>query len=283
VSSTNKTITAATATFSSFRVGDAVYFDGFTSPGNNGYKVVTAVTDTVLTFGDDTLTNETTTTVDVDYAMHVALLTVGTELSTYTLEEGFTDVSEYHYSAGCKVGSMSMSIQPDSVLTGDFSFQGQTYSGMSATPISSSTTQVTTTEVFDSYTGSLYFGADFQCVITGLDFTLDNGLNRRYALMQKDACGIGEGRSNVSGTVNAYFPDSTLADKFNDEDVFEVRIQLKDLNDNSYTFGWPRMKFTSDSRDVTENDVTESLGFMALGGNTELTNMYIRKQPNKPV
>jgi hypothetical protein len=283
VSATNKTVTAASTAFSAVRVGDVIYFAGFTNGGNNGYKRVTTATDTVLTFADDTFTNETATTVDVDYAQHVAMLTVGTDLATYTIEEGFTDVSEYHYSAGCKVASMSMSLQPDSVITGDVSFQGQTYSEFSATPVSGSTVSASSSEVFDSYTGSLYFGSDMQCVITGMDFTLDNGLNRRYALMQKDACGIGEGRSNVSGTVNAYFPDSTLADKFSNEEVFDVRIQLEDLNNNSYTFGWPRLKFNSDSRDVTENDVTESLGFMALGGDATLTNMYVRKQPNKPV
>lgn len=283
VSATNKTITAASAAFSAFRVGDAVYFDGFTDAGNNGYKRVTEATDTVLTFADDTLVDASETTVTVEYAMHVALLTVGTDLQTFTIEEGFTDVTEYKYSAGAKVATMSMSIQPDSVITGDFALQGQTYSGFSATPISGSTIAPPTTEVLDSYTGTLYFGSDMQCVITGLDFTLDNGLNRRYALMQKDACGIGTGRSNVSGTVNAYFPDSTLADKYDAEDTFDVRIQLEDLYENSYTFGWPKLKFNSDSFDVTENDVTESLGFMALGGDVDLTNMYVRKQPNKPV
>jgi hypothetical protein len=114
-----------------------------------------------------------------------------------------------------------------------------------------------------------------------LIFTLDNGLNRRYAIMNQDACSIGEGRSNLTGTINAYFPDSTLADLYSAETIFEARIQLQDLDSNSYTFVWPRMKFTSDSRDVTENDVTESLGFQALGGNA-LTNMYIRKQYNQP-
>lgn len=282
VSATNKTITASTTAFSTFRVGDAVYFTGFTDAGNNGYKRVTAASDMVLTFADDTLVDASETTVTVEYGIHAALLTVGVDLSTFTIEEGFSDITEYKYSAGAKVASMSMSIQPDSVITGDFSLQGQTYSGFSATPISGSTIAPPTTEVLDSYTGTLYFGSDMQCVITGMDFTLDNGLNRRYALMQKDACGIGEGRSNVSGTVSAYFPDSTLADKYDAEDTFDVRIQLEDLYNNSYTFGWPRLKFNSDSFDVTENDVTESLGFMALGGDADLTNMYIRKQPNIP-
>jgi hypothetical protein len=284
VVATALTVTIAGTTWSDINIGDAIYFTGFSNAGNNGYKRVTAVTSTVITLDAnyDTMVDETLSSGDMDYVVHSALLTVGLDLPTFTLEEGFTDIAEYHYSAGCKVGSMNMSIQPDSIVTGSFDFQGMTYSGMSGVPQHGSLLTADANSVFDSYTGNLYFGEDLVCTVTGIDFTLDNGLNRRYALMRQDACSIGEGRSNVTGTVNAYFPNSNLFDKYNDEDIFEVRIQLEDLSDNSYTFGWPRMKFTSASRDVTENDVTQSLGFMALGGDTTYTNMYVRKQPNIP-
>lgn len=282
VSATNKTITASSASFTGIFTGDTVYIDGFAEAGNNGYKKVTAVSSTVLTFGEATLANETLNTGDLYLMTYVSMLTVGLEEPTYTVEEGFTDINEYHYTTGTKVASMSMSIQPDTIVTGDFSLQGQTYSGFSATPVSGSTLEPLTTEVFDSYNGDLYFGGDLQCVITGIDFTVDNDLNRRYALMQKDACSIGVGRSNVTGTINAYFIDSDLSKKFNDEEVFEARIRLEDLDDNSYTIGWPRLKFTTDSRDTTENDVTESFGFQALGGDETYTNMFVRKQPAIP-
>jgi len=282
VSATNKTFTAASAVFGDIRVGDAVYFTNFTNAGNNGYHVVTTATDTVLTFSGSTLTNETQSTNTVEFAAYGAQVTVGSDLPTFTVEEGFTDVTEYHYMTGTKVSTFSMSIQPDAIVTGEVALQGQQYSGFSATPVSGSTTAQTTTDVFDSYTGSLYFGSDLQCVITGMDFTLENNLNRRYALMQQNPCSIGEGRSIVTGTVNAFFPNSDLADNFDAESLFEVRIQLQDVSGNSYTFGWPRLKFTSDSRDVTENDVTESFGFQALGGDATLMNMYVRKQPAVP-
>mgnify|MGYP000633719452 CR=1 FL=1 len=48
-------------------------------------------------------------------------------------------------------------------------------------------------------------------------------------------------------------------------------IDIEDLDGNSYIFGWPRLKFTTYGRDTSENDVTQSLAFQALGGDPMTT------------
>ena len=282
VANTGSTYTAGSAvwiTSFNIHVGDAVYFDGFSNAGNNGYKKVTAVTDTVLTVtSSTTLVDETLSTGNLDIGSNVAILTCGADgLDSFLFEEGHTDISEYVYTAGTKVATYSTTIQPDAVITGEFGMQGTTYSGYSASTIAGSSTDSNTNNVFDSYTGDLYFGGVSVCVITGFNFTLDNGLNRRYALMNKDACSIGEGRTNVTGTVNAFFNNSDIADKFDNETEVEVRIRTEDLDGNAYVYGFPVIKLTSLSKDVTENDVILNSNFQALGGAT-LTTMYIRKQ-----
>jgi hypothetical protein len=282
VSATNKTMTAGSAlwvTSGDIRVGDRIYLAGFSNSGNNGFHKVTAVTDTVLTLGNSTLTNETLSTGDLDVANATAILVCGTSLASFSIEEGFTDVSEYHYITGAKVGTWSASIQTDSIITTEFGLEGVTYSGFSASTSTDSLTNANTNDVFDSYTGTLSISGVADCVITGFDFTLDNGLNPRYALLQRNRCSIGEGRINVTGTISAYFPDSTLSDIYNNETNLAATLYFEDLDTNGYTFGFPKLRFNSDTIDVAENDVTESIGFQALGGTATYTTMYVLKQP----
>lgn len=282
VSATNRTMTAASAlwvTSGDIRVGDRVYLNGFSNSGNNGFHKVTAVTDTVLTLGGSTLTNETLSTGDLDVANATAILKCGVTLPSFSIEEGFSDVAEYHHITGAKVDSWSASIQTDSIITTEFGMSGVTYTGFGSPSVADSLVDGNTNDVFDSYTGSLVIPGVAQCVITGFDFSLENNLNVRYALLQKDACSIGDGRINVNGTINAYFPDSTLSRIYNNETDLNVGLYFEDLDGNGYTFGFPKVRFTSDALDVAENDVTESIGFQALGGDADFTTMYILKQP----
>jgi len=298
VSATNKTITAGSSAGwnATFRLteGDAVYFAGFAQATNNGWKTLTGVSDTVLTVSD-TLANETLAAGTLDFSSSSALLTTGITLPTFTLEEGFEDVSEYHNTKGAKINSMNISIAPDSVITGSLDFIGQKYSPFSAqwqtpgTPgtgasIASSVTDGNTNDVFDSYTGSFIFdGVDVDqnaaVLITSLDFTLANDVGRRYAILDRDAKSLYQGRITCTGSVSAYFPNAFLSAKFDNETEFEMRVRLEDLDGNSYLFGWPKTKFTSDTKSVSETDVTLSMDVIMLGGDAFYNTMYIKKQP----
>jgi len=279
-------------------VGDKVFFAGFSEENNNGWHKVTAIDTTgkILTLGDSTLTDESAPAADVSLVTSTGFITVGKNLDFYAVEEGFTDVTSgtdinggsvtegvYHHSLGNYVSSMNMSVQPDSIITGEFAFQALTYSGFVNASVASAVQESNINQVLDSFTGNLLIpdAPDMQGVVTGLDFTLDNGLNRRYALMDKDAISIGDGRSTVTGSLNAYFENADVSNLFENETEFVLSLRSEDLDGNSYTFGWPRVKLNSDSRDVTENDVTSSFGFAALGGlaSEKKKTMYILKQP----
>ena len=300
VSATNKTITAASDAgwHDTYRLseGDSVYFAGFTNSGNNGWHMITAVNtdDTVLTFANSTLTNETLSTGNLDFSTSSAFLTTGVTLPTYTIEEGFQDVNEYHRMTGVKITTMTMSMQPDAIITGEFALTGQKYYPFSdrwQTPDTPGTgTSIGTLvdanaeQVFDSYTGSLILDGDDlsasdDILITGIDFTLENGVDRRFAILDRDAKSLSQGRITCTGTVSAFFPNATLANKFDTEDIFEIRVRLEDLDDNSYLFGWPNSKFTSETKTISETDVTESLDIAMLGGDTYYNTMYVKKQP----
>lgn len=278
-------------------LGDKVWFNGFAETGNNGWKKVTAVTDTVLTVESETdLVVESLSTGTIKFGTSSGFITVGKDLDFFAFEEGFTDITTgedidgeqvtdgiYHNAKGAYVASMSMNIQPDSIITGELSFQALTYSGFKKDSVASSIKQSNINDVFDSFTGDLILpdAPELQGVITGLNYTLDNGLIRRYALMDKDAQSIGDGRSNTTGTLNCYFESAGVANLFEQEREFVIAIRTEDLAGNSYLMGWPRVKLTSDSRDITENDVTQNVNFQALGGlaTDKKKTMYILRQP----
>ena len=295
---TELTITRATGTWEDVGVelGDKLWFDGFSEATNNGWKKVGAVDGAELTIVESELADETLSTGDLTVATSTGFITVGTVLDYFAFEEGFTDVVSgddidgeavtdgvFHYILGAYVNTFSMSVQPDAIVTGELDFQGLIYSGFKNESIAPSVETSNINEVFDSFTGDLYIpnAPAMTGVVTGLDFTLDNGLIRRYALMDKDAISIGDGRSNVTGTLNAYFENADISNLFEQETEFVLAIRTEDLDGNSYLFGWPRVKLTSDGRDVTENDVTQNVGFQALGGLAadKKKTMYVLRQP----
>ena len=300
VSATAYTYTAASSagwnTTYHLTEGDAIFFAGFSNASNNGWKTISSISDTVITVAETTLTAETLSTGDMDFATSSALLTTGISIPTFTIEEGFEDVSEYHNMKGAKINNFALSMTPDSIITGSFDFVGQKYSPFSdhwTTPdtpgtgesIATSVTAANTNSVFDSYTGSFIFDGEnigsgsSDIIITSLDFTLANDVNRRYGLLDRDAKSLSQGRITCSGSISAYFADATLSTKFDNETEFEMRIRLEDLSGNSYLFGWPKTKFTTDSKTVSETDVTQSMDVMMLGGDTYFNTMYIKKQP----
>lgn len=262
-------------------VGDRIFFQDFVNGGNNGWKEVTTITSTVMTCINDTFVDETiNTAVTVTYATATGLLTVGTDLPSFHIEEQFTDIPTFAFTTGSKIDTMNMSIQPEAIVTGDYAFQGVTYSGYSGVSIADSVINSNINTPFDSFTGFLEVDSIATCVVSGFDFSLANGLSREFALLVQDACRIGDGRSALTGTMSGYFTDSTVADLYDDETIFSGKIMLQDIDGNSLMFGFPRLKLNSYSNDIPENSITFSSGFDALGGDTlGRTNIFMHRTP----
>ena len=169
------------------------------------------------------------------------------------------------------------------MIDGSFDFIGMTYSGFTGTSIASSVTEAGSNSPFDSFTGSLSINSgsitETLAIVSGLSLQISNGLSRRFAVMSQNAAGVGEGRVNISGSVNAFFTTSApLATLFAAETEIDLSLRLVDLDGNAYLINIPKLKFTKDSRSISETDVTESLDFQALINDSNIT-MYILKQP----
>jgi hypothetical protein len=193
------------------------------------------------------------------------VLIAGTTRRSYTVERHHTDIGKYLRSTGCSFNALSLSVAPNSMVTGSFSVIGKAFS-VASTAISGSTYSAeTTTAPFDSFTGSITEGGSSIAVVTSIDLSIDNGMEALYVVGSDETLLPSIGKSTVTGSITAYFEDSTLIDKFIAETASSLSFVLTDLAGNSYTVDLPNIKYNSGNPEVAgPGAITVSLDFVAL-------------------
>lgn len=201
---------------------------------------------------------------------------------SFTIEQGFTDVNQYHEYNGQRVGSMSLDISSGAIISGSFGFQGAsaTYRGATTadpTPGTSMADGTTTlpattyptvnaTENVGDITEA---GEILSSTIQSVSLNVDNALRDQLAVGEKYPKGIGYGRQTVSGSLTAYFENGNLYDKFLGHQYTSLSF---DAFDGTATTPYriritlPKVIFQSDNPNVAgiDQDVTESIDFTAI-------------------
>ena len=193
------------------------------------------------------------------------VLIAGTTRRSFTVERHHTDIGKYLRSTGCSFNALSLSVAPNSMVTGSFSVIGKAFS-VASTAISGSTYSAeTTTAPFDSFTGSITEGGSSIAVVTSIDLSIDNGMEALYVVGSDETLLPSIGKSTVTGSITAYFEDATLIDKFIAETASSLSFVLTDLAGNSYTVDLPNIKYNSGNPEVAgPGAITVSLDFVAL-------------------
>lgn len=198
----------------------------------------------------------------------------------FTIEEGFTDIGQYQVGTGFMVDSLSLSLKPEGIITGSFGLVGKTAGAFTGVPLDASPDAVSDTDAFDAFTGFIKESGTTMAIVTGLDFTLKNGLEGKPALFQDGNTRIGVGRANLSGSISLYFTSATMANKFINETESSLEFTFQDPLGNKYDFLIPRIKFSGSSKAFTENDVVLTMPFQALYSSTEATVLKITRTPH---
>ncbi len=205
------------------------------------------------------------------------VLEQGTTKKYFSIEEGFLDIAQYTVMTGAMVNTLSLNIQNNAIVTGSFGLIGKTASAFSGTSIDSTPDAASTNAPFDSYTGSLKEGGVTIAIVTGINLTLNNGLEQMFALFDSGASRIGIGRANLTGSISAYFDNATLANKFINETDSSLEFTLTDGLAHSYTFNIPKIKYTGANRSMTENNVAVDMPFQALYDSVLGTSLQITR------
>jgi hypothetical protein len=201
-------------------------------------------------------------------AVGVDLLENGTTPISYTLEKQFSDVTEFMSFTGMRVGQLSLSVRPGSILTGTFGFQGKIGAAAGVTVGTGAAIAAPSTEVMNAVNniGTITEGGVAFADVMGIDLTIANNLRQQPALGSLSGIGVGLGRCVVTGTVEAYFRTRALYQKYLSFAASALTFKVTDTAGNAYTFRILRLKYT-DSDVVAggnDQDVMVRLPFQGL-------------------
>lgn len=211
-------------------------------------------------------------------------LKAGTLRRSFTVERFFGDLQAaqkpYHRFTGVEFNTLSLSIAANAMVTATFGVIGQNFATDTAQLAGATYAAPTTTSPLDSFSGTLNENGSLIAVITEIQLTIENGLEARYVVGSKASIRPSIGRSNVSGTITAYFEDSVLLDKFVNEVESDIEFSLPDGAGNNLKVKLPRIKYNGGQPDVQgEGPITLSMPFQALLDSTTGTNIIIERTP----
>jgi len=202
----------------------------------------------------------------------------GTTVHSYNIEEGFTDINVYLTMLGAMVDTLTLDLSPEgSMITGAFNFIGSEMVDPETSSGDADATAANTNPVFDSFTGYLKKDSVDLGVATSLSLSIANNLKASYELFSDSTLGISPGRANITGSITAFFTAKTQIDEFLAETECELEFQLEDQLGNTYTITIPRVVWTGNTRNVAENEITQSIPFQAMYDETAETDIYITR------
>jgi len=253
-----------------FTVNEWVKLTGFATAVNNDYfKIVSVVAGKIVLTGGLLTTEAAGATVTVEQGSSIVN---GTTAPSYNFEKKFSDLTtELSVLTGLTADQMQLSVTPEAIVTGSFSFVGKDETSKTATAGSGYTAAPTNPvmNAVDNVLSIVEGGADFSAI--GFTAQLQNNLRTRMQIGALGTISIGKGKVAVSGTLRAYYTSKTIMDKYLNMTASSLGIALKDSSGNAYILDLPRLKYTSGQRlDGGQNqDIIADMAFTAYMHSTE--------------
>lgn len=242
---------------------------GFVNAGNNGVFKVTAVEANALTV-DATLTEEAATpAINIDAECYRN----GAEVAdSYTFRKSFSvpgkDEAIFYY-RGCQISAATLEFASGAILKGEMSVTGLT-SEATTTPITGeSINEVASYQIMNgvsSVTKVDLPGLPADAFFRTLNLSIDNNVNPQKGIGVLGARGLANFTRNVTASIEMYFEDLTLYDKYKSSAPFSVAFTLQDGDGNIMVISMPKCKFEELSEPVGGKDefLTEEGSLRAL-------------------
>lgn len=271
--------------------GDWIKLDAFATVADNDFVRILSIVATkiVLDIVPSGWATDTGVGVEVDIYLGERLIN-GTVEKSYTIEEQFEDHSPttFQYLRGMEVDGLVINATPQAIVTTAFTFSGQdAFFSDAGEPASvpdqlpavdgagrvaaAVTLPLPAVEVLNSSSNVARI-ARGGTPITGANFVLEASIEIANNLRQLNAVGflgavdIGVGEFGVTGTLNTYFDDASLARDViaNTETSFDMRFE--DNGAHVILIDAPRIKFSEGSPENPgkNQDVTVNLSYQAI-------------------
>lgn len=261
-------ITGPAAWTNNYQVNGWVKVSG-AAAANNGYFKVTAKASTTLTVANASGTLQTSVAATVLQKM----ARTGTTKKSYLIEKSFNDLPQYIHFRGMRVSTWAMSIEAEQIVTGSFGFMGSRGVGQGTT-ISGSKTAASANSVCGATAnvGTIQEnGSALTTKIKALRFNLNANPRALPAVGNKFPVGINYGSFEITGTVEAYFEDLTLYNKFINHNDSSLMVDIVSPEGNHTIITINNLKFTN-AQPVgagLNQDVTVAMDFTAKRNATD--------------
>lgn len=186
---------------------------------------------------------------------------------SFTIEQRYPDSDMSKVFLGCRIGEMSVNLDPAGMVQVSFGIQGQdmTVAEGAGSPVFASPAAATTTGLMAGVSGSLTVDGVASTVVTGISFSINNGLNTRPVVGATKVPDIWYGRTVVNGQVQAFFEDTTLLNAFLNETEVAIVSTLTATDSTSMTFKFKRVKFMGHADTIgADGGVIASIPFQSL-------------------
>lgn len=170
---------------------------------------------------------------------------------------------------GTVVNSWSLGISSGQLITSSFGVMSKGIE-MATTAITGATYAVAgTSDVMSAATDFANLtatGVTATPVIESINFAMTNNTRQRMAVGSLDSQGIGEGRFELTGSMNAYFDDEVLYNAFLAHSALSLSFTLGSVSGSKYTITIPKLKLTSGTLVAGGNDqdLMLNVNFQAL-------------------
>lgn len=190
---------------------------------------------------------------------------------SFTIETAFNDVNQYFLQTGLRVGSFTLGVAAGEIVTTQFALEGKETSTSGVTtlnaapydPIASTSTEVLNATVNIGEVRKN--GALLTTGIQAIEINGDAGLRMQPGISSRFPIGIGLGRFNLTGSMQAYFETLDLYDNFLAHDTISLAFDFQDNSGNFMTFTLPAVKIMSDpvAPGGIDQDIIEEIEFGA--------------------
>ena len=214
------------------------------------------------------------------------VLKVGTTPKFFTIEDAAEDIGQFRVFTGMTVSQASFNIAPNQMVETTFEMVGQNgVQQQSTASTGGPKTPISNNAPFDSYNGDIREGGvtagDIISVVGSIEFSVNRGYAPTFVVGSDFAPQLENGRAVIEGTMSIYYKDSTLIDKFLNEEETEITLTVDDPSKaNAYTFYFPRVKYNGSSVPLAnpQSRMVE-IPFVSLYDQTEDSNLVITRTP----
>jgi len=267
-------ISTTASAFANVVAGQWVEVGGFTgnSGENNGYYYVVSkdAASVELTVVPKPTSDEAlgaTVTFNGSYIRN------GIVEHSYTIERKHADITQYFDFIGMVVQQMALSVEASAILSGSFGFIGKETTLATSPATSGAETAAPSYDVMNAMAnvgqimeGSTLATIDTNLFIQAITFTVANNIRGQKGIGHVGSADIGTGQCDVTGSLNAYFKDNTLFDKYIGDDESGLSFKVEDGDGYAYIFTFPRIKFSADAINASgaNTDIMEGMEFTAF-------------------